>query len=101
MTDTTAPQGVTLRSSAAMSFGVLIVPACVLVADVFDQTGRSGMHGVAFGIINVGQSLGLVIGPLAGGMLYESLGMTCTLAFYSAGLLLVPAGTLLYILRGK
>jgi MFS family permease len=58
--------------AAGIAYGSFYTPGMALVSDSAERNGIS--QGLAFGVMNLGWSLGAVIGPAAGGALAQSAG---------------------------
>lgn len=80
----------------SIAYGFAITPVMPEVAEVVDRRG-GGAYGAVYGIFNFAYALGLMVGPIAGGALAESLPFFQTLLLAAAApLLAVPiylAGT--------
>jgi multidrug resistance protein len=59
----------------AASMSLIVTPSLSYMADAISMVGVASF-GVAYGLYNVSWGLGLLVGPAAGGFLFESLGFT-------------------------
>ena len=66
-----------------------------MFSDLLRQGGRAGSQGFAYGVYNTLFSLGLVLGPFAGGVLITNLTLPVTL--YGHAALLAAVGVLCYV----
>ncbi len=66
-----------------IGFGLFLAPSFAIITDVFEYSKMENSFGMASGVINVGQSIGLVLGPIIGTMLYEKSGIFIAFLYYS------------------
>jgi predicted MFS family arabinose efflux permease len=57
----------------ASTISLVVTPSLTYMADVTGQVGASSF-GVSFGVYNFAWGAGLLAGPAAGGLLYETIG---------------------------
>jgi DHA1 family solute carrier family 18 vesicular amine transporter 1/2 len=67
--------------------GLLMTPTLPELSDIVDRTG-STTYGAAYALYNFVYSLGLMIGPITGGLLTNSVGLLRALLIVAAGMLL-------------
>jgi len=73
-------------STLGITLGMLIVCSLALINDVFDHAKWQKRYGLAAGYFNVAYSVGMIIGPLAGSMIYKTFGFRWAFLCYSAAL---------------
>jgi MFS family permease len=66
----------------------MITPSLTYMAEATASAG-SPSFGVAYGIYNVAWAVGLLVGPAAGGFLYERLGLTVLSLMWAPGVVLI------------
>ncbi len=70
-----------------VTLGLLMTPTLPELSDVVDRTD-STTYGAAYALYNFVYSLGLMIGPITGGLLTNSVGLPMALLIFAAGMLL-------------
>lgn len=83
-----------------ISTGMISAPCLPLMAEsVYQPTGEinDNMYGMAFGVLNTAYSLGLVIGPVFGGVITERLNFTYAMSFYSLFLIVTGIGVARFV----
>jgi multidrug resistance protein len=76
----------------AAAIALVVTPSLAYMADVVSSVG-TGSFGVAYGLYNFAWGVGLLVGPAAGGFLFERLGFS-TLTFVWAPVVLVATAVL-------
>lgn len=80
-----------LEAAAMVAFGItlglMMAPTMPALADIMDNMG-SNSYATAYSIFNFAYALGMMAGPLAGGMMTESFGFIAALVITMAALLL-------------
>ena len=77
-----------------IGMGATVVLVPLLVAEVFG----TGSFGTLFGSVNAVQGLGIAVGPLAGGIIFDAFG-SYAIAFEASLLLYLGAAVLVFIAR--
>ena len=72
----------------AVAVAIVVTPSLAFMAEAIATTGV-GSFGVAYGVYNFAWALGLLIGPAAGGVVYERLGFDALLFVWSPAVLAV------------
>jgi MFS family permease len=74
-----------------IALGLLMTPTLPALSDAVDRSGASG-YGIAYAIYNTAYSLGMMGGPMLGGLLVGSFGLLIALTLVGLlTLLAVPA----------
>jgi len=77
---------VIVTSAIGISLGMLTVSSLALINDVFDQAKGKKRYGLAAGYFTVAYSAGMIIGPIAGSVIYKKFGFQWAFLCYSAAL---------------
>lgn len=82
-------------SLLGITMGFALTPMLPLLSDLYGGDGESNSRGMVYGIYNTLFSLGLAIGPFAGGLMVA--GFTLPVTLYVNAALLVAAGVVTYL----
>jgi len=80
-----------------ITMGFAITPMLPMLSELYGGDAKSNSQGFVYGIYNTLFSLGLAIGPFAGGILVAKLTLPLTLSAHALLLLIVGIGSYLVI----
>ncbi len=82
-------------SLLGITMGFSLTPMLPLLSDLYGGDGEGNSRGMVYGIYNTLFSLGLAIGPFAGGLMVARFSLPFTI--YVQAALLVAAGIIAYL----